>query len=82
MSGRAGWLQNSRTLKRSQLDEEDIANLTKEELYEIFWRSNLSFPIEPPPPSESGSGDIESGVTYIILSTLNVLLEYKGHCSL
>lgn len=82
----AGWLHNSRSLKRS-LDEEDIANLTREELYEIFWKSNLSFAIEPPPPSESGSGDVESGdvesgVTCITLSTLNVLLEYKGHCSL
>ena len=81
----AGWLQNSRALKRalaSQLNEEDIVNRTKEELYEMFWKSNLSLAIEPPPPSESGSGDVESGVTCIILSTLSLLNEYKFHCSL
>ena len=67
-----GLLQNSRALKRalgSQLDEEDAANRTKEELYEIFRKQNLSFAIEPPPPSESGSGDAESGVKCYIVNT-------------
>lgn len=54
----------NRTTSGLQPDEDDAANLTKEELYELFWKLNLSVAIEPPPSSESGSGDAESGMTY------------------
>jgi len=61
------------------LDDEDVANLTKEEIREMIYKCNFTLAIEPPPPSESGSGsgDTESG-TACITSTVNVLLSTKG----
>ena len=72
-------MQNSRLLRKAlgPLDEEDIANFTKEELREMKY--NLNQPIEPSPLSEngSGSGDTESGMACITSSTVNVLLSTK-----
>jgi len=63
-------LLNYQSLKRasdSQPKEEGSANYTREELYEMFRKLNLSLIIpEPPLPNYSGSGDDDdqSGVTY------------------